>query len=149
VVQDLLIGPLLPRFGVLANDCQLECLGVLFLRIQNPIELLGDLVNMDFNHPCRMYVEEKYPLLVEELEELHVSIAPTFRILRAEVLRYNDSLEDSEENAETKEELEGIAKKLGMLITSITKEDVVEFYSYYVTRGLYVQLGTSNFLVRL
>jgi hypothetical protein len=103
----------------------------------------------DLSYFASRYVEEKYPLLVEELEELHVSIAPTFRILRAEVLRYNDSLEDSEENAETKEELEGIAKKLGMLITSITKEDVVEFYSYYVTRGLYVQLGTSNFLVRL
>jgi hypothetical protein len=143
VVQDLLIGPLLPRFGILANDCPRQCIGLLLLRLRNPIALFADIGNMEFNNPCRMCIEEKYTLRVEEL---YASIAPTFGVLGAEALRYNDSLEDSEENAETKNELQDIASKLGQLAVSVTKDDVVAFYSYYVTRSLYAQLGTSEYM---
>jgi len=77
---------------------------------------------MEFNHPDRICCEETCTLRVKEL---HASAASTFCILRTEALRCNDSLEDSEESAYTKEELEDIESRVEQLAVSVTKDDIV------------------------
>ena len=152
VIQDSLIAPRLPRFGVLTTTCTDQCLALLAYRTNpqalgldiepNPLGLFADVGNMEYNDPCRICVEAGYTATIEQL---YANIAPGFGALQQQVQGAWNALPDTEENQEARAQLQDISTKLGTLIATVTKEDVDDFYSYYVARGLYGNLGLQGY----
>ena len=144
-IRDLLLKPRLPRFGIMAKQCGRECIRVLFLRQSQskPLELFADLGNMEFNDPCRVCIEDKY---TTRMEEIFIQVTETFESLSNELLRHDTSLELNQETAAKKTQLQDLASKLRMLKEGMTHDAIVDFFSYYVARELYSELGADVFM---
>lgn len=144
IVQDALIAPRLTRFGELTTNCAGHCAEVLGYRFStgNPLGLFADVGNLEYNNECRMCLEANY---TNTVETIYANVKPAFLGLVQKVTAFDATLEDTEENQALKEENQRIVTNLLTLNATITKDDVVEFYEYYVARGLYAQLGASNY----
>lgn len=145
VVQDRLIAPRLARFGGLTTTCQVPCLDVVTYRFQTgtPLSLFADVGNLEYNDNCKMCLEESYALTIQKL---HEDIVPAFVGLSMQVEAFDATLQDNDTNAERKAENRRIVDNLKTLATTISANDVVDFYNYYVTRSLYAQLGVKAYL---
>jgi len=146
-IQDTLIAPRIPRFGILTQMCQVECGSLLLQRglvEKNPLMLFADLGNLEYSNPCRRCVEAKY---TTSIKELYASIPPTFSFLRDQVRLYITSMKNNGSAANDAQitTAQDIADKLDTLIQTITTDDVVDFYSYYTLRGIYAQVGSVLF----
>jgi hypothetical protein len=97
------------------------------------------------NDKCRMCIEDNYPL---RIEQSHESIRRNFEALREELMRFKDSLEDTQENVDTKKEIDEIASKCVKIVDSVTRDDIVELISYYTLRGLYAEIGVKSYTER-
>jgi hypothetical protein len=93
----------------------------------------------EMNDPCRMCIEFAYH---ESIVEIYEGIIPTFQVIAAELARAAAASTDS---AKAKD-LADLAGKAAQLATTLTTNDVTEFYFYYVTRGVYAELGTSAYV---
>ena len=154
VIKDFVIGPLLPRFGVMMEDCQMECAWVMAYRldpesigypanISDPFGLLGDLATLEYNHPCRICIEEGFPA---KIKEMHQTIPDEFEALTRVVLQSKNLLDDTPENAETRMQLDDISSKLNQLASALTTDDVAEFYKYYIARFLMGEFGVEPYM---
>jgi hypothetical protein len=153
-VRDFLIAPLLPRFGIIRSKCTEACAFVLAYRtdpesigfsadVANPLALFADAGGLEYNDPCRICIEENFTATIEDL---YASTLPNFVILRLQILAARNALEDGEQNKEARLQFDDIASKLETLNLTLTREDMVDFYSYYVARGLYGELGVDTYL---
>eukprot|EP00977_Amphora_coffeiformis_P025775 scaffold22137_cov164-Amphora_coffeaeformis.AAC.1 len=145
IVQDTLVAPRLTRFGGLTTTCKDPCQDVVNYRFStgNPLALFADVGNLEYNDVCKMCLEASYTATVEKLYE---DGPRAFQGLSLQVLAFDATLEDTTENAAQKAENQRIAANLQALAQSMTANDIVDFYSYYVTRGLYAQLGTTGYM---
>ena len=154
-IQDLLIAPRLPRFGILRSACAEACAFVLSYRtdpqaigypaaVANPLALLADVGDLEYNDPCRICIESNYTATIQEL---HASIPPTFSYLHQQVLRARNALDNNEENKDAWIQLDEIATNLAKLTNgTVSADDVVDFYSFYVARELYGELGVEAYM---
>ena len=92
------------------------------------------------NDPCRICIELAY---TKTIEDIYASVIPTFQLLAAELGRAAAASADDLAKAK---DLQDLAGKALQLATTITKNDVAEFYFYYVTRGIYAELGASAYV---
>ena len=154
LIQSELISPRVPRFGILTSSCRAECSFLVTYRtnpellgypadVASPLSLFADVGSMEFSDPCRICVEDKY---TETIEELYESVPPRFSLLRRQVVRSRDALPDTPENSGARAELDDIATKLQELVDTLTKDDMVDFYKYYVARELYAELGVDGYI---
>lgn len=145
IVQDVLIAPRITRFGALTTTCAEPCAEVVGYRFatNNALALFADVGNLEYNHVCRICLEASYTATIEQL---YNNTIPAFGGLMLKVMAFDATLEDTEENQALKAENQRIIANLGSLTESITKDQMVEFYGYYVTRGLYAQLGAAGYL---
>ena len=144
IVLDTLVAPRVPRFGALTTTCALQCQEVVGYRFitGNPLALFADVGNLEYNHPCKMCLEASYQ---KTIEDLHGLVGPAFFQLSNFVTNYN-ARENNTDTEEQTAEYQRIATNLAALSQSITTNDVVDFYKYYVERGLYAQLGAASYL---
>ena len=170
-IKNLMIKPLLPRVGILLEECAETCAFITAYRLDpesvgypadvaNPAGLFGDVGSMGYHHPCRVCIEDEY---TAKIKELNTTISTEFKALRTSIISSKDFLEDSErtgrfvgihskllntteEKEMVRNQLDDIATKLGQLESTMTTDDVVDFYFYYVARRMYGQLGVDSYL---
>ena len=75
---------------------------------------------------------------------LYDRIIPAFLGLSAQLQLFNATLTDANDIAV----VESILAKTSTLAATIERSDVEDFYFYYVTRGLYAELGVRTYLER-
>jgi hypothetical protein len=158
VVRKLLVKPRLPRFGIMQTNCPTECETVLRLRndadyaeemgypreFAQPLGLFADIGNMELNDPCRDCIETNFETTIQSLEGY---VKNAFGVLAMELGRfYQDGVTSDTLNEEGQGTVLDLINKTTTLATDTTRADVEEFYSYYVTRGLYSQLGVGRYL---
>jgi hypothetical protein len=155
LIHDTLIKPRIPRFGIMQTSCQTECAIVMGLRMNetfaveqgfspayaNPLSLFADIGNLEMNDPCKKCIEENY---VTTLAELQTYILNAVTVLSVELIRFNTTLVDG--SSADLELVQDLVNKLETIGATTTKVEVEEFYFYYVTRGLYAQLGVSAYV---
>jgi hypothetical protein len=93
------------------------------------------------NDPCRMCIELGY---TKSIEDIYAGLIPTFQVLAAELGRAATAAA-SNDPAKAKD-LADLAGKSLQLATTLTTNDVQEFYFYYVTRSVYAELGASSYV---
>ena len=170
-IKNLMIKPLLPRVGIMLEECSDACAFITAYRLDpesvgfpadvaNPVGLFGDVGSMGYNHPCRICIEDEY---TSKIKELNTTISTEFKALRTSIIASKDLLEEAEaigkfvgvstQSINTTEDkdklgkqLDDIATKLGQLESTITTDDVVDFYFYYVARRMYGELGVESYL---
>lgn len=153
-IQDLLVKPRLLRFGIMRKQCTEPCEFVIAYRtdpesigypanVTAPFALFADVGDLEYNDQCRICIEESYNSTIEDFYE---TVPREFEALRDEVLRSKDALEDTTENAKARMQLDDIATKLDQLVSTLTTDDMADFYSYYVARDLYGQLGFESYV---
>jgi hypothetical protein len=91
------------------------------------------------NKPCRICIEQGYDATIEEL---YAAIMPQFQVLTLELQRFVATLTDAEEQAAVGD----LISKTGQLSQTIKRNDVQDFYFYYVTRGLYATFGKGAYM---
>jgi hypothetical protein len=91
------------------------------------------------NDPCRMCIEVAY---TKSIEDIYAGLIPTFQVIALELGRAAAASTDPS----TAKDLVDLATKAGQLSTTITTNDVEEFYFYYVTRGVYAALGSASYV---
>jgi hypothetical protein len=162
VVRELIIQPRLARFGILQGVCSDltgsassksdACNHVISLRnsvpyanafgysdaYARPIGLFADLGNLEFNDPCRQCYEEEYETTITTLQSI---IVPLFQVLAVEL---GGSAAKQGQNAS--ESLVMYAQATAKLATTITRQDVVDYFSYTVVRQLYAELGAPSYV---
>lgn len=170
VVQDLLVAPRLPRFGVLQAICSSvggptsvsdACDNTLFLRTSpeyavsqgypadyaSPISLFSDIGNMELNDPCRLCIEAGYNTTITTLTPI---ITGVFQVLAAELGRLLQS-----GTVTAPADLTQLQTLFGQVLqivgnaenpSMVSRASVEEFYTYYVTRSLYAQLGAPSYV---
>ena len=150
-IQDMLLAPRLPRFGIMRSVCTEACSFEIAYRMNpktvgypqaeaNLLALLKDVGNLEYNTPCRICIEDSYN---DTIEELYNSLMENFDYLQRVVNRTRDSLD---EGSHRWVQLDDISKQLGILLREATRDDIVDFYFYYVVRGLYGELGVESYL---
>jgi hypothetical protein len=156
VLQNLLVKPRIPRFGVMTESCASPasdvCDFIVALRTNptlvgqpaetaNPLLLFSDIGNMEMSDPCRICIEENYQSQIEQLFSL---AKPVFQVLSAELQRALQVgfANDTEGSAQ----VGAMLSKTAQLAQSITIEDVKDFYQYFVTRGVYASLGAPAYI---
>jgi hypothetical protein len=92
------------------------------------------------NDPCRMCIELAY---TKSIEDIYASVIPTFKVLAAELGRAAAASTDDLAKAK---DLADLAGKCLQLATTLTTNDVKEFYFYYVARGAYAEFGASSYV---
>lgn len=158
IVQDRLIAPRVARFGGFTSPtCREACRELVEYRTvvtNNPLALFADAGNLEYNHPCKMCLEENY--YEQTIQDLHDNyIAPDFLRLSEQVQAFDDatmSLLLNDKDATTTEMEQRhearlvIIQNLQQLAATVTTNQVAEFYNYYTTRSLYAQLGAATYL---
>lgn len=163
IVQEGLVQPLLPRFGIMTNVCSTlqgsataqsdVCNVKLLLRLSpdfaesqglprsyaNPLALFADINNMEINDPCRLCIDQGYAVTIDRLEQ---AIPGSFGVMAQEMLRLNATLDNDADRLQVLT----LAAQAGQLFQTISREDVEDFWYYYVTRGLYSSLGSAAYL---
>jgi hypothetical protein len=150
--RKLIVKPRVVRFGTMTTACAPPntdvCATLIDYRTNprssgfDPVELLIDVGDLEMSDPCRICVEESYSKTIAELYEL---IVPSFQVLAAELVRFNKTLvEAGDTEGQTK--VTDIAFKLATLLETITKNDIEDFYYYYVVRGLYATMGVGSYM---
>jgi hypothetical protein len=158
VVRKLLVKPRLPRFGIMQTSCPSECETVLRLRndtdfakeegypreFAQPLGLFADIGNMELNDPCRDCIETNFETTMQSLQGY---VQGAFGVLAMELGRfYQDGIASDTLNEEGQELVLDLINKTTTLATDTTRAEIEDFYSYYVTRGLYAQLGVGSYL---
>jgi hypothetical protein len=158
VVRKKLVKPRIPRFGIMQTSCPSECATVLRLRsdadfaeemgypreFARPLGLFADIGNMEMNDPCRDCIETNFETTIQSLQGY---VKGAFGVLARELGRFNeDSIASDTLDEEGQAMVLDLIKKTTTLATETTRAEVEEFYSYYVTRGLYAQLGVGSYL---
>jgi hypothetical protein len=153
MIKPLLMKPRIARFGILTTTCAPPNTNVCWKLLNyrtNPLSpgyeptvaLLIDVGNLEMSDPCRICVEETYSKTITELYE---GIIPSFRVLGAELSRFNQVLvEAGDTEGQTK--VTDIASKVATLLETITKDDIEDFYYYYVIRGTYARMAVGLYL---
>ena len=140
VVRDLIIAPRIPRFGILQTVCsnltipftdRTDCDSVIAKRMieGNPMMLFADIGNLENNHICKRCIEEEYE---NTITFLHTTITNLFKVMLVEVGKTD--------------ELDLVAKYSTILQKHMERQAVIDFYTYYVIRGLYISLGAASYM---
>jgi hypothetical protein len=91
---------------------------------------------------CRDCIETNFETTIQSLQGY---VRSAFGVLARELGRFlQDGL--ASDNVEGRALVLDLINKTTTLATDTTRADVEEFYSYYVTRGLYAQLGVGSYL---
>lgn len=135
VIKKQVVAPRLPRFGIMQNSCSSlsgqsereECNDVILHRMQQgePTLLLADIGNLEQNHPCKMCIEQQYEGTMAVFEE-------RIQLLFGGLLQVAGQTE--------------LATAYQAILESLDRTAVIDFFSYYVTRGLYIELGASGYM---
>lgn len=163
VIRKLLIKPRVPRFGILTQICtsgsplsqSSDCDRTVALRTNetfaveegfsadyaNPLLLLSDVGGLEMNDQCKICVEEKFEATMERLT---AGTTGLFGVMLLELLRLLESgtVTDVDELAK----LQRLIEQVGTLEKTVDRAAVEEWYSYYVVRGLYADLGSGSYV---
>jgi hypothetical protein len=136
-VRKLVVAPRIPRFGILDQVCsnltvptgRTECDEVIMRRMASgqPMLLFADIGNLENNHPCKICVEDEYEAAITKIQGGTIQLFEAFRGY-ATATGQNDLVE-----------------KYSSVLDSLDRQAIVDFYSYYVTRGLYISLGAPTY----
>ena len=140
VVRKLIIAPRIPRFGILQKTCsnltepfsgRTDCDSVIVKRMMegNPMLLFADIGNLENNHVCKRCIEEEYE---NTITFLHTTITGLFKVMMVELNKAG--------------EFDLVAKYTTLLEEQLDRQAVIDFYTYYVIRGLYVSLGATAYM---
>lgn len=162
-IRTSLIKPRLPRFGIMQGVCSSgggstsvsnACDLTLALRqdpnvavangfpptYANPLALFSDIGGLELNHPCRICIEQGFE---STMNTLTTTFTGVFGVMFQELSRYrrDGGLTDPAQLAS----LDALIQQVGAIASTMNRELVEEFYSYYVTRTLYAQLGAAAY----
>lgn len=163
VIRDLLVKPRLPRFGIMNQVCSSAggdlsqsnaCDVNLLLRtnatfaVENglpasyasPLLLLSDVGNLEMNDPCKICIESAFEATIETLS---TSIVGLFGVMFLELQRLAES--GTVTNQAQGAQLMALMQQVGALAQTVDRAAVEEWYSYYVVRGLYANLGSPAY----
>lgn len=138
ILRKSVVQPRIPRFGIMQQVCsnltaatgRNECDGIIIKRtLQNePLLLFSDIGSLENNDPCKMCIEEEYESTVVQLE---AGATQMFQGLFAFATATGQA---------------DLAAQYEAILQGLDTQAVIDFYSYYVTRGLYVELGKEAYM---
>lgn len=161
IVRMQLVKPRVPRFGIMTQVCTTStgssesssgaCDYTVALRTNatfaeeegfppsyaNPLLLLDDVGSMEMNHPCRVCIEEKFELTMEQYTS---DITKLFEVLSIELKRATISGTVPEADMPA---FEALTAQMDAI--TVDRTAVEEWYFYYTIRTLYVQLGAGPY----
>lgn len=137
VVREKILNPRLPRFGMLVSECEDECGTIVEKRADEPFKLFSDVDDLEMNHECRECFERESP---KRMIKLHKEFVQTMNIMREELKKVAAQTNDQTIKAKAND----MSNKCGQLADSVTQHEIQDFYSYYVIRGLYEKLGSTD-----
>ena len=162
IIRKILVKPRVPRFGVMQNSCSSvgatsvsgACDHILALRqspayavqngfpadYANPLSLFADIGGMEMNNPCAICIEEQFE---GTMAFLTTTITGMFGAMFQELSRYRR--DGGLTNAADLAKLDGLIQNIGYLASTMSREKIEDFYSYYVIRTLYSQLGATSY----
>jgi len=138
IIEKLVIRPRIPRFGAMSNapcgdlsDGNLTnnpCDQLLATRFQadEALTLFADIGNLEFNDACKICIEETYE---GTIDDLYIAIQTMFVALLN--LKQDDAV---------------LVKSYEQILSDLDHNAVVDFYTYYVIRTVYAQLGSEDYL---
>jgi hypothetical protein len=162
VIRKLLVKPRVPRFGIMTQICSTgaqsqssACDRTVALRTNaeyavsqgfpadyaNPLLLLSDVGNLEMNDECKMCIEDKFE---STMEALTAGTKGLFGVMARELQRLLESGTVTDQNELI--QLQGLLQQIGTVAQTMNRAAVEEWYSYYVVRGLYVQLGAAGYV---
>lgn len=138
VVRKLVIAPRLPRFGIMQNFCsslvlpsgRTECDETILHRVLGgePKLLLADIGNLENNHPCKQCIEEQYEAIMSQfLQRTQMVFGGIYDL----ALKYGQN---------------DLGAQCLNILEKLDQQAVVDFFSYYVARSLYVELGAEIYM---
>lgn len=157
-IIDNIVNPRVGKFGILASGECNACLPLLAYRLirGESLLLVADLTAMRMNDPCRICVDGAYEgktlylyfkldrrsyislilyFLVAQMEALTSGVKQLFNLMYMTISKYNSNSTYST-----------LLEKVSFGIADIDRSKVEEFHKYYVTRGVYAQLGASDYV---
>jgi hypothetical protein len=139
VAKKAVVAPRIPRFGVMSQVCsnlfvntvtRTECNAVVMRRIvtNEPLRLMSDIGSLEMNDPCKQCIENEVEIVAEDLlaksTEMFTSLA--------EELRKANQTE--------------LADTCDTILSKMSLESVIDYYSYKTIRFLYGLLGGPTYL---
>jgi len=96
---------------------------------------------MELNNPCRICIEQQFEATMQFWT---TTISGVFGVMFQELGRFrrNGNVTDPLQLAR----LDSLITQIGGIASTMSREKVEEFYSYYVTRALYAQLGVTSYI---
>lgn len=138
IARKSIIAPRVPRFGIMQQICsnltiptgRTECDEIIIERtLQNaPLLLFVDIGSMENNHPCKMCIEEEFE---STMDNVHGGALQMF----------NGLYQFANATGQT-----DLATMYATILTGLDRQAAIDFYSYYVTRGLYIELGKEAYM---
>ena len=138
LIRKRVIAPRLPRFGIMQGFCssltgqsdRQECDPVIVKRIVQgaPTLLLADIGNLEQNDVCKICIEEQYEGAMALFHE------------RIELL-FGGLFQVATQTGQAT-----LAATYQSILTVLDRQAVIDFFSYYVVRGLYVELGAESYM---
>lgn len=158
LIQSNVVAPRISRFGIMQEYCSSQgtapnatnkCDLLLGLRFNadfaeangyprsyaSPLKLFSDLTAMGMDDPCRVCIESTYDVVLDQFTE---GVKGMFGVMALELER---SLEDT--FTLKKGEVLG---KVASIVQKIDRTSVEDYFSHYVTRGLYGKLGQTSYI---
>lgn len=133
-IVDNVVNPRVGKFGILASGSCGACLPLLAYRFTRNEELLlfSDLTAMRMNDPCRICVDDTYEA---QMQALTSGVKQLFYVMYLTISKYNSNSTYS-----------SLLEKVMFALDNTDQSKVEEFYKYYVTRGIYSQLGAAGYI---
>jgi hypothetical protein len=138
VVRKIVVAPRLPRFGIMQNACsnlvnpagRIDCNNVILHRMfqGEPILLLADIGNLENNDPCKQCIEEEFEAAMTQYHQLTQT-------------KFGGLYQVAVQSEQTE-----LAEQYTNVLAKLDRQAVVDYWSYYVTRGLYVSLGEAAYM---
>jgi hypothetical protein len=139
VARKAVIAPRIPRFGIMSQVCsnlfintnpRTECNAAVIKRIvtNEPLLLMSDIGNLEMNDPCKQCIENEVATVTEDLlaksTEMFTSLA--------EELRKANQTE--------------LADTCDTILSKLSLQAAIDYYSYKIIRFLYGLLGGPTYL---
>ena len=155
-IRDGVMRPLLIRYGILQDKCvspgeNTACDRLKRLRTDplyamqegysasyagSATDLLVDIFGLELNDPCQICIQAGIDEHLQQLKDEYV--IPAFLTLTQQLRRFLFALEDRDDvRDDTLKHVESLIRKTATIATTVTREEVEDFYMYYTLRNLY------------
>mmetsp|Transcript_14304 Transcript_14304/g.19556 ORF Transcript_14304/g.19556 Transcript_14304/m.19556 type:complete len:1475 (-) Transcript_14304:304-4728(-) len=169
LMHPLLVRPRIPRFGILRNFCTSSgdnaddlpealkflkgsCDHDFLLRMSaeyavangktadyaSPLSLMSDIGNFEMNYPCKICIEEMYEGVMKQMTE---GTQGMFKVL----MFYLGNIAQDPTNPNQGEALQ-LLSQVQKALATVDRASIEEFWMYFVTRGLYAELGAESYV---